>query len=111
FVAALFAKKDKSKGGPYWSPSNQETLGILGTARPITFFDGEIDPEANQLNEAGIATFIPSRIVQGVGGQYSPNGRILWGNRGASNDTIWKFINVVRTRATIEKAIVSAFRP
>lgn len=111
FVAALFAKKDKAKGGPYWSPSNQETLGILGTARPVTYFDGEIDHEANLLNEAGIATFIPSRIVQGVGGQFSPNGRILWGNRGTSNDTIWKFINVVRTRATIEKAIVSAFRP
>lgn len=111
YVAAMFVKKDKMKGGPYWSPSNQEVKGILGTARPITFFDGEIDHEANLLNEAGIATFIPSRIVQGAGGQYSPNGRILWGNRGASEDPIWKFINVVRTRATIEKSIVNAFRP
>jgi phage tail sheath protein FI len=111
FAAAMFVKRDKAKGGPYWSPSNQEVLGILGTARPITYFDGEVDHEANTLNEAGIATFIPSRIVQGVGGSYSPNGRILWGNRGCSEDPIWKFVNVVRTRATIEKAIVANFRP
>lgn len=111
FAAAMFVKKDKLKGGPYWSPSNQEVKGILGTARPITFFDGEIDHEANLLNEAGIATFIPSRIVQGVGGAFSPNGRILWGNRTAAEDPLWKFVNVVRTRATIEKTLVSAFRP
>jgi len=111
FAAALFVKKDKAKGGPYWSPSNQETKGVLGTARPITFFDGEIEHEANKLNEAGIATFIPSRIVQGAGGQFSPNGRIMWGNRTASEDPLWKFVNVVRTRATIEKSIVAAFRP
>lgn len=111
FVAAMFVKKDKLKGGPYWSPSNQEVKGILGTARPVTYFDGEIEHEANALNESGIATFVPSQIVQGFGGQFSPNGRILWGNRGASTDPIWKFINVVRTRATIEKSIVNAFRP
>lgn len=111
FAAAMFVKKDKERGGPYWSPSNQEVGGILGTARPITYFDGEIDHEANLLNEAGIATFIPSRIVRGSGGQFSPNGRILWGNRGTSDDPIWQFINVVRTRATIEKTIVSHFRP
>ncbi|WP_439604618.1 phage tail sheath family protein [Shinella sp.] len=111
FAASMFVKRDKQKGGPYWSPSNQEVLGILGTARPVTYYDGEIDHEANLLNEAGIATFIPSRVVQGANGQFSPNGRILWGNRTASEDTIWKFVNVVRTRATIEKAIIKGFRP
>lgn len=111
WAAAMFVAKDKKKGGPYWSPSNQEVLGILGTSRPITYFDGEIDHEANLLNEAGIATFIPSRIVQGAGGQYSSNGRILWGNRTAAEDPIWQFVNVVRTRATIEKALVTGFRP
>lgn len=110
FAAGLIVKKDKTKGGPYWSPSNQETQGILGTARPITYFDGEIDHEANLLNEAGIATFIPARLVQGAAGQFSDNGRILWGNRTASDDPLWKFINVVRTRATIEKTIISSFR-
>ena len=111
FAAAMFVKKDKLKGGPYWSPSNQEVLGVLGTARPITYFDGEIDHEANELNEAGIATFIPSRIIQGAGGQFSQNGRILWGNHTTSEDPLWQFVNVVRTRATLEKAIITGFRP
>lgn len=110
YAAALILKRDKQKGGVYWSPSNQETLGILGTARPISYFDGEIDHEANQLNEAGIATFIPSRLVQGAGGQFASNGRTLWGNRTTSEDPLWQFINVVRTRAALEKTIMRGFR-
>lgn len=110
YVAAMFVKRDKQKGGPYWSPSNQEVSGILGISRPITFFDGEIDHEANSLNEAGIATFIPPRLSQGVGGQFAKNGRILWGNRTTSPDPLWAFVNVVRTRAAIEKTLVSGFR-
>lgn len=111
FVAAMMLKRDQERGGPYWSPSNQDVAGILGTARPISYFDGEVEHEANVLNEAGIATFIPARLVQGAGGQFAPNGRILWGNRTASDDPLWVFVNVVRTRAVIEKAIVASFRP
>ncbi|HCL63716.1 MAG TPA: phage tail protein [Rhizobium sp.] len=111
FAAAMFVKKDFMKGGPYWSPSNQEVLGVLGTARPISFFDGEIAHEANLLNAEGIATFIPNRVVQGKGGAFSANGRILWGNRTAAIDPIWQFVNVVRTHATLEKAIITGFRP
>ena len=110
-AAGLFIKRDKLKGGPYWSPSNQEAGGVLGTARPVSYFDGEIDHEANYLNERGIATFIPSQLVQTAGGAFSPNGRILWGNRTTSDDPLWIFVNVVRTRAAIEKAIIRSFRP
>ncbi|MBB4302362.1 hypothetical protein GGD81_001389 [Rhodobium orientis] len=110
-VAGLMVKKDKEKGGVYWSPSNQEAHGVLGIARPVSFFDGEIDHEANYLNENGIATFIPAKVVQQAGGAYSANGRILWGNRTASLDPLWVFINVVRTRASIEKSMVRSFRP
>ncbi|WP_321334875.1 phage tail sheath C-terminal domain-containing protein [Breoghania sp.] len=110
YAAGLFVKRDKEKGGPYWSPSNQECGGILGIARPVSYFDGEIDHEANYLNENGIATFIPAQVVQGAGGTYSANGRILWGNRTTSDDPLWVFVNVVRTRATIEKTIMRSFR-
>jgi phage tail sheath protein FI len=110
FAAALFIKRDKEKGGPYWSPSNQDCGGILGTARPVSYYDGEIDHEANLLNEAGIATFIPARLVQGAGGAFAANGRILWGNRTTSTDPLWQFVNVVRTRALIEKTISRSFR-
>ncbi len=110
YAAAMFVKKDKTKGGPYWSPSNQDVSGILGTARPITYYDGEIDHEANLLNQNGIATFIPSRTVQGIGGQFSANGRVLWGNRTTSEDTLWAFVNVVRTRNATEKTLARGFR-
>jgi phage tail sheath protein FI len=109
-AAALFVKKDKAKGGPYWSPSNQAIGGIVGTARPISFFDGEADHEANYLNENRINTIIPAVTIQGAGGAVSANGTILWGSETTSEDPLWRFINVVRTRAAIEKAIPPAFR-
>ncbi|WP_371923265.1 phage tail sheath subtilisin-like domain-containing protein [Bartonella sp. B1099] len=97
FVAAMFIKRDKQKGGVFWSPSNQDVKGILGTARPISYFDGEIDHEANRLNQADIATFIPARLSQNAQGQLAANGRILWGNHTTSSDPLWRFVNVVRT--------------
>ena len=56
----MFVVKDKKKGGPYWSPSNQDVLGILGTSRPITYFDGQPRGElflddGLHLNAAGYA--------------------------------------------------------
>lgn len=111
FAAAMFLKRDKTKGNVYASPSNQEVGGVLGTARPVTYFDGEIDHEANLLNENSIATFIPSRIAQQADGQFSSNGRVLWGNRTTSDDPLWAFVNVVRTRASIIKTIINSFRP
>ncbi|WP_254473799.1 phage tail sheath C-terminal domain-containing protein [Bartonella sp. B1098] len=111
FVAAMFIKRDKQKGGVFWSPSNQDVKGILGTARPISYFDGEIDHEANRLNQADIATFIPARLSQNAQGQLAANGRILWGNHTTSSDPLWRFVNVVRTRAALEKTIINNLRP
>ncbi|WP_208431581.1 phage tail sheath C-terminal domain-containing protein [Bartonella doshiae] len=111
FAAAMFIKRDKQRGGVFWSPSNQDVKGILGTARPISYFDGEIDHEANRLNQADIATFIPARLSQNAQGQFAANGRILWGNHTTSSDPLWRFVNVVRTRAALEKTIVNSFRP
>jgi len=111
FAAAMFLLRDKAKGGPYASPSNQDVAGILGTARPISYFDGEIDHEANILNQNAIATFIPSQVAQSASGEFMANGRILWGSRTASDDPIWAFVNVVRIRAAIEKTIARTLRP
>uniref|UniRef100_UPI0035D100D9 phage tail sheath subtilisin-like domain-containing protein n=1 Tax=Bartonella sp. PS7NMGDW TaxID=3243574 RepID=UPI0035D100D9 len=111
FAAAMFIKRDKQRGGVFWSPSNQDVKGILGTARPISYFDGEIDHEANRLNQADIATFIPARLSQNAHGKIAANGRILWGNHTTSSDPLWRFVNVVRTRAALEKTIINNFRP
>lgn len=109
-AAALFVKRDQEKGGPYWSPSNQSIGGIVGTARPISYFDGEVNHEANYLNENRINTIIPAVTIQGAGGAVEANGTILWGSETTSLDPLWRFVNVVRTRAAIEKAIPAAFR-
>uniref|UniRef100_UPI0035CF24FD phage tail sheath family protein n=1 Tax=Bartonella sp. AP331QHHD TaxID=3243490 RepID=UPI0035CF24FD len=116
FAAAMFIKRDKQRGGVFWSPSNQDVHGILGTARPISYFDGEIDHEANRLNQADIATFIPARLSQNAHlgnsvGEVASNGRILWGNHTTSSDPLWRFVNVVRTRAALEKTIINNLRP
>lgn len=110
FAAGLFVKRDLQKGGPYWSPSNQAMAGIIGTSRPISFFDGETAHDANYLNERGINTIIPATTIQSGTGQVAANGTILWGNETCSDDPLWRFINVVRTRASVEKAIPRAFR-
>ena len=95
-VAGLFVKRDKQYGGPYWSPSNQAMLGITGTARPVSYYDGETDHEANYLNENRIATIIENGL--------------LWGNETLALDPLWRFVNVRRTRDAIHKAIVQSFR-
>jgi len=109
-AAAMFVKRDYQKGGPYWSPSNQAIGGIIGTARPISYFDGQVAHEANYLNENRINTIIPSVTIQDGSGAVAANGTILWGSETTSDDPLWRFVNVVRTRAAIEKAIPRAFR-
>lgn len=102
-VAALFNRKWKERGGPYFSPSNQTIGGIGGTSRPISCYPGELDHEANWLNVRGLATVIENNL--------------LWGNRtlgydpeagiGDPNDM---FVNVVITLDAIDESIVRAFR-
>jgi hypothetical protein len=102
-VVALFNKRWKEKGGPYFSPSNQAIGGIGGPSRPISYYHGELDHEANWLNVRGLATVIENNL--------------LWGNRtlgynqeagtGDANDM---FVNVVITLDAIDESIVKAFR-
>ncbi|MDC7787372.1 hypothetical protein PQJ75_13505 [Rhodoplanes sp. TEM] len=95
-VAALFAKRDRERGGPYWSPENQTSSAIVGTARPVSYYDGEIDHEANFLINAGVNTFI--------------EGKELFGSETLSNDTNWRFVNKVRTENAIRASLPAALR-
>lgn len=95
-VAAMMVKRDKQKGGPYWSPSNQAIGGCLGPAVPVSFYEGDTDHDANWLNERRIATVIDNRI--------------LWGNETLAEDLMWRFVNVRRTADAIDRSIVRAFR-
>ena len=95
-IAGLFNKKWKAKGGPYFSPSNQVIGGIGGISRPISYYDGELDHEANWLNERGLATVIDRTL--------------LWGNRTLATDANDIFVNVVITQDAIHESVVKAFR-
>lgn len=83
-VAGLIAQVDNDLG--FWnSPSNKEIKGILGTERAIPFKLGDVNSEANLLNEQNVATIIRQ------------DGYKLWGNRTLSSDPKFAFLSVVRT--------------
>ena len=94
-VAGLFVKRDKAVGGPFESPSNQPMGGIVGAARPIPYYDGEPDSEANWLNQRHITTLKKNAI--------------LWGNHTMAQDPLDRFVNVVRTTDMIDGAVIKAF--
>lgn len=94
-VAGLLAKSDAERGW-WWSPSNQNINGIVGTYRPIDFKLGDSNSRANLLNEQKIATVIRQ------------DGYRLWGNRTLSSDSKWAFLCVVRTADIIADSLTAA---
>ncbi|RRJ96866.1 phage tail protein [Opitutaceae bacterium TAV4] len=91
-VAGLIAKSDNDRGF-WWSPSNQEILGITGTARPVDFLLGDPNSRANLLNEQNVATIIRQ------------DGFRLWGNRTLSSDPKFAFLSTRRTADVIADSI------
>ena len=94
-VAGLIAKSDNERGF-WWSPSNQNINGIIGTKRPVDFALGDANARANLLNEQGIATIIRQ------------DGYRLWGNRTLSADPKWMFLSVRRTADIINDSLLRA---
>ena len=94
-VAGLFVRRDKTEGGPHVSPSNQSIGGIVGPARPVAYYTGDPDSEANWLNQHNIATIR-------AGGR-------LWGNDTFALDPLNRYVNVVRTEDAIDAAVAKAF--
>ena len=94
-VAGLIAKSDNDRGF-WWSPSNQNINGIMGTVRPVDFTLGDANARANLLNEGGIATIIRQ------------DGYRLWGNRTLSSDPKWMFLSVRRTADMINDSLLRA---
>ena len=94
-VAGLIAKIDNTKGF-WWSPSNQNINGIIGTERAVDFALGDPNSRANYLNENEVAT-----IVRAAGYR-------LWGNRTTSSDPKWAFLSVRRTADIINDSLLRA---
>ena len=94
-VAGLIAKSDNDRG--FWfSPSNTNINGIVGTVRAVDFQLGDANSRANLLNEKSVATIIRQ------------DGFRLWGNRTASTDAKWAFLSVVRTADMINDSLLRA---
>lgn len=94
-VAGMIAKSDNERGF-WWSPSNREMYGIVGTARAVDFTLGDANARANLLNENKIATIIRK------------DGYRLWGNRSCSSDPKWAFLSVRRTADMINESLLRA---
>lgn len=94
-VAGIIAKSDAERGF-WWSPSNREVYGIMGTTRPVDFALGDANCRANLLNEQNVATIIRQ------------DGYRLWGNRTLSMDPKWAFLSVVRTADMINESLLRA---
>lgn len=93
-VCGLIAKSDNERGF-WWSPSNQNINGIIGTARSIDFTMGDSSSRANLLNENNVTTIIRE------------DGYRLWGNRTLSSDPKWAFLCIVRTADIINDSLVA----
>ena len=94
-VAGIIAKTDNDRGF-WWSPSNQNINGIIGTARPVDFALDDANARANLLNEQAVATIIRQ------------DGYRLWGNRTLSSDPKWQFLSVRRTADIINDSLLRA---
>ncbi len=94
-VAGMIARSDNERGF-WWSPSNTDVNGIVGTARPVDFALGDTNARANYLNENEVATIIRK------------DGYRLWGNRTCSSDPKWAFLSVRRTADMINESLLRA---
>lgn len=97
FMAGIISKTDLNEG--YWfSPSNHEILGVVGTEYLITASVNDATTDANLLNEKGITT-----LFSGYG-----TGLRTWGNRSAlfpSSTGVKNFVNIRRTADIVHESL------
>ncbi|HIH0489057.1 TPA: phage tail sheath C-terminal domain-containing protein [Vibrio cholerae] len=91
-AAGLRARIDAEKGF-WWSKSNQEIYGIVGTSQPVDWALGNPNTTANMLNENKVSTIIRE------------GGFRHWGNRTCSTDPKWTFEQTRRTADMINDSV------
>ena len=95
YVAGVIAKSDAERG--FWhSPSNRIVQGIVGVSRPVGFYLGDENSEANLLNENDVATIIRE------------NGFRLWGNHSTTSDQQMQFLSTRRTVDMVNESVMRA---
>lgn len=94
-VAGVIAKSDAERG--FWySPSNRIIQGIVGVSRPVGFFLGDENSEANLLNENDVATIIRE------------NGFRLWGNHSTTSEAAMQYISTRRVVDMVNESVMRA---
>ncbi|UTV26378.1 phage tail sheath C-terminal domain-containing protein [Photobacterium atrarenae] len=93
--AGLRARIDAEKGF-WWSKSNQQIYGIVGTSQPVDWALGDPNTTANMLNENRVSTIIRE------------GGFRHWGNRTCSVDPKWTFEQTRRTADIINDSVQRA---
>ncbi len=86
------AKMDKLHG-PHWPGTNVDVAGIVGLNRAIVYGD-----QSDYLNENRVNTVINRG-----------DGFKTWGVWTCASDSLWQFVNVVRTTDAVNEAIEDAF--
>ncbi|EOG7750578.1 phage tail sheath C-terminal domain-containing protein [Vibrio cholerae] len=95
-AAGLRARIDAEKGF-WWSKSNQEIYGIVGTSQPVDWALGDPNTTANMLNENKVSTIIRE------------GGFRHWGNRTCSTDPKWSFEQTRRTADMINDSVQRSY--
>ena len=96
-LAGVIAKTDHDHGY-WWSPSNQEIMGIIGMETQLTASINDPLCQVNQLNANGIVT-----VFNSFGTGYR-----TWGNRSSAfptNTDPKNFINIQRTADIVAESI------
>ncbi|WP_153448727.1 phage tail sheath C-terminal domain-containing protein [Vibrio algicola] len=91
-AAGLRARIDAEKGF-WWSKSNQQVYGIVGTSQAVDWSLGDPNTTANMLNENKVSTIIRE------------GGFLHWGNRTCSTDPKWTFEQTRRTADMINDSV------
>lgn len=91
-AAGLRARIDSEKGF-WWSKSNQQIYGIVGTSQPVDWSLNDPNTTANMLNENKVSTIIRE------------GGFKHWGNRTCSTDPRWTFEQTRRTADIINDSV------
>ena len=98
-VAAAIVRRDKQVGNPFKAAWNKPLVGIRGASQRVTYRDGDTTCDANILVQGGVGTVIENKT--------------LWAPFSTATDAAvkgYRSIKRIRTRRSIEKALLSAFR-
>lgn len=98
-MAAAIMRRDAEVGNPYKAAWNRPFKGIRGVSQTVSYQDGNTETDANYLVQNGVGTVIENKLI------WAPYST-------ATDPTVkgYRSIKRIRTRRSIEKALLRALR-